>query len=60
MQSKPILIIGTTGKTGSRVAAKLDGLYYKVRPGSRRAGIHFDWELPTHGPRRWRVSARPM
>ncbi|MEL7117502.1 MAG: NmrA family transcriptional regulator [Pseudomonadota bacterium] len=51
MQNQPILVIGATGKTGSRVAAKLDALGLNVRRGSRRSEIPFDWETPeTWGP----------
>ncbi|WP_419912651.1 NmrA family transcriptional regulator [Hoeflea sp.] len=51
MQTKPILVIGSTGKTGSRVAAKLESLGHPVRRGSRNAAIPFDWEAPdTWGP----------
>ena len=46
MQSKPILVVGATGKTGSRVAAKLDAKGVPVRRGSRTAAIPFDWEAP--------------
>lgn len=46
MQSKPILIVGATGKTGSRVAARLDALGYPVRRGSRSSVTPFDWESP--------------
>lgn len=44
MQTKPIFIIGATGKTGSRVAARLDAMGVPVRRGSRNAPIPFDWE----------------
>jgi uncharacterized protein YbjT (DUF2867 family) len=44
MQSSPILVIGATGKTGSRIAAKLAEKGYAVRRGSRGAAIPFDWE----------------
>ena len=51
MQDTPVLVIGATGKTGSRVAAKLETLGYPVRRGTRRAAIPFDWEDPqTWGP----------
>ncbi len=46
MQNKPILIIGATGKTGSRVATKLQSLGHAVRCGSRSSTIPFDWEMP--------------
>jgi uncharacterized protein YbjT (DUF2867 family) len=46
MQTPPILIIGSTGKTGSRVAARLQQMGFDVRHGSRNAAIPFDWEAP--------------
>lgn len=44
MTDQPILIIGATGKTGSRVARKLDAKGVAVRRGSRGSDIPFDWE----------------
>ncbi len=46
MSDQPILVIGATGKTGRRVAAKLDALGHTVRRGSRRSETPFDWEAP--------------
>ncbi len=46
MQSQPILVVGATGKTGSRVVAKLQEKGVDVRRGSRGADIPFDWETP--------------
>ncbi|MBI1386643.1 MAG: NAD(P)H-binding protein [Rhizobiales bacterium] len=46
MQPKPILVIGATGKTGSRVAAKLEAKGHPVRRGSRNSATPFDWEAP--------------
>lgn len=46
MESKPILVIGATGKTGSRVAGKLEGDGFPVRRGSRNSPTPFDWEAP--------------
>lgn len=46
MQDKPILVIGSTGKTGSRVASKLEQAGHPVRRGSRGSAIPFDWEDP--------------
>lgn len=40
---RPFLVIGSTGKTGRRVAARLDALGHRVRHGSRSAPIPFDW-----------------
>lgn len=42
--NQTILVIGATGKTGSRVAAKLEALGRDVRRGSRSSAISFDWE----------------
>jgi uncharacterized protein YbjT (DUF2867 family) len=41
-----ILVIGRTGKTGGRVAARLEARGIPVRHGSRSAEIPFDWEDP--------------
>ncbi len=46
MQTQPILVVGATGKTGARVAAKLEAAGATVRHGSRGAAIPFDWENP--------------
>ncbi|WP_306142402.1 NAD(P)H-binding protein [Roseibium sp. MMSF_3412] len=46
MQTRPTLIIGATGKTGSRVANLLDQKGVNVRRGSRGAAIPFDWDRP--------------
>jgi len=40
------LVVGSTGKTGRRVASRLEDLGVPVRHGSRRAAIPFDWEAP--------------
>jgi len=45
--SKPILVIGGTGKTGRRVAQRLQAKGTAVRIGSRNATPSFDWENPT-------------
>ncbi len=51
MSTAPILVIGATGKTGRRVAARLDTLGHTVRRGSRKSAIPFDWEAQeTWGP----------
>jgi uncharacterized protein YbjT (DUF2867 family) len=39
-----ILVLGSTGKTGSRVAKRLAGLGLPIRMGSRSASPAFDWE----------------
>jgi uncharacterized protein YbjT (DUF2867 family) len=46
MPDKPILVIGATGKTGSRVASRLEALGHPVRRGSRASATPFDWEAP--------------
>lgn len=46
MQTDPILVIGANGKTGSRIAARLDRRGHAVRRGSRTAPIPFDWADP--------------
>lgn len=49
--TSPILVIGATGKTGARVAARLEARGLPVRYGTRRAPLPFDWEAPeTWGP----------
>ena len=50
MTDQPILIIGATGKTGSRVATKLEDKGLAVRRGARRSQTPFDWEDPTTWP----------
>ena len=47
MTDQPILVIGATGKTGSRVASKLDAKGVAVRRGSRHSVSPFDWEDPS-------------
>ncbi|SFP02248.1 Uncharacterized conserved protein YbjT, contains NAD(P)-binding and DUF2867 domains [Cohaesibacter marisflavi] len=44
MSDHPILVIGASGKTGSRVVSRLEKLGKAVRYGSRRAPVPFDWE----------------
>ncbi|MEL6100980.1 MAG: NmrA family NAD(P)-binding protein [Pseudomonadota bacterium] len=46
MADQPILVIGATGKTGSRVATKLEAKGLQVRRGARRSETPFDWEDP--------------
>ena len=43
---RPILLTGGTGKTGRRVAERLEALGPPVRIGSRRADPPFDWDEP--------------
>ena len=47
-----VLVLGGTGKTGSRLAVKLAQLGLNVRTGARHgADVHFDWDDPsTHRP----------
>jgi uncharacterized protein YbjT (DUF2867 family) len=46
-----ILVLGGTGKTGSRLAAKLAKLGVNVRTAARHgADVHFDWDDPTNHP----------
>lgn len=42
--SKPVLVLGGTGKTGRRVAERLAAKGVPVRIGSRSAAPSFDWE----------------
>ena len=46
MTNNTILVIGSTGKTGKRVADQLEARGIPVRHGSRSADIPFDWEDP--------------
>lgn len=46
MASQPILVVGATGKTGSRVATKLEEKGMNVRRGSRGSTPSFDWDAP--------------
>lgn len=49
--SLPTLVIAATGKTGRRVAERLEALGRPVRRGSRSAAIPFDWDdSATWGP----------
>lgn len=50
MPIQPILVLGATGKTGARIAARLDALGLPVRRGSRQAAIPFDWDRPETWP----------
>ena len=50
MHNAPILIIGSTGKTGSRIARILAERGIPVRHGSRNSGTPFDWERPENWP----------
>ena len=46
MSIQPILVIGATGKTGARVAAKLERKGLPIRRGARRSETPFDWDDP--------------
>ncbi len=46
MTRQPVLVIGATGKTGARVAAKLKAEGTPVRVASRNAETPFDWDVP--------------
>lgn len=46
----PVLVLGATGKTGRRVAARLQRLGISVRPGHRSAAIPFDWQDESSWP----------
>jgi uncharacterized protein YbjT (DUF2867 family) len=46
MTNTTILVIGSTGKTGKRVADRLGKRGIAVRHGSRSADIPFDWDNP--------------
>src|ERR1700757_1426150 len=46
MTNTTILVIGSTGKTGKRVADQLESRGIDVRHGSRSADIPFDWDNP--------------
>ena len=50
MTDQPILVIGATGKTGSRVTMKLEAKGLSVRRGARRSETPFDWEDATTWP----------
>lgn len=50
MEDTPILIIGSTGKTGRRIARTLAERGFSVRHGSRNSPIPFDWDLPETWP----------
>jgi uncharacterized protein YbjT (DUF2867 family) len=42
----PILVIGATGKTGRRIADRLEAAGHPVRRGARRSATPFDWDRP--------------
>ncbi|MEH6537233.1 MAG: NAD(P)H-binding protein [Psychroserpens sp.] len=56
MKTENFLIIGGTGKTGSRIVSKLEALGQNVRIGSRTATPAFDW----HSPENWKHALEGM
>lgn len=46
MTDQPIVVFGATGKTGARVASRLEAKGLPVRHGARRSATPFDWEDP--------------
>jgi uncharacterized protein YbjT (DUF2867 family) len=50
MQQDPILVIGSSGKTGRRIARTLSAQGHAVRHGSRRSPTPFDWDAPDSWP----------
>ena len=50
MKQLPILVIGSTGKTGRRIVQRLRERGHPVREGSRRSDTPFDWEQPATWP----------
>ena len=51
MQQSPILVIGSTGKTGRRIADQLTQRGFAVRHGSRQSQTPFDWDQPESWPK---------
>lgn len=52
MHTSPVLVIGNNGKTGRRVASRLQALGYATRGVSRSTSPAFDWQ----DPRSWRAA----
>ena len=50
MKTQKILVLGATGKTGRRVAARLEKSGHHVRRGSRQENPPFDWDDPKTWP----------
>jgi uncharacterized protein YbjT (DUF2867 family) len=48
--TKPILVLGATGKTGRRIVERLTARNIPVRIGSRSGAPAFDWEDPSTWP----------
>ena len=54
MQKSPILVIGSTGKTGRRIVQRLLACGHAVQEGSRQSEPPFDWDKPAT----WREALR--
>lgn len=50
MKTRKILVLGATGKTGRKVAQRLQAAGHEVRLGSRQATPAFDWNAPSTWP----------
>lgn len=50
MSSRPILVIGSTGKTGRRIVSRLTDRGHQVRQAGRRTDPPFSWEQPSTWP----------
>ncbi|WP_209509712.1 NmrA family NAD(P)-binding protein [Ruegeria sp. HKCCE4150] len=50
MTQQPILVLGATGKTGSRIARRLEEKGQAVRRASRNSETPFDWDQPQTWP----------
>ncbi len=50
MTQQTILVLGATGKTGSRIVTRLEDSGHAVRRGSRNSKTPFDWEKPQTWP----------
>ncbi|MDW3222530.1 MAG: hypothetical protein R8G34_06510 [Paracoccaceae bacterium] len=50
MTQQTILVLGSTGKTGSRIATRLEEKGQTVRCGSRNSETPFDWNEPQTWP----------
>jgi uncharacterized protein YbjT (DUF2867 family) len=46
----PVLVLGSTGKTGRRIVQRLRARGLSVREGSRQASVPFDWNAPDTWP----------
>ena len=51
MSTKTNSVLGSTGKTGRRVAKRLMARGFPVRIGSRSGEHPFNWEEPCHASR---------